>query len=385
MATSSLVFIEPAPYDLLLILLLTVAFAAGLRVPRELQVPGAILAAFAMCNILAATLSADPTETFRSLAIRIYMIVGWLFFVCVIVGSPRRVLPLLWGGYLVAAVFATAFGMAEYFGLIQNEAWEGGLRAKGPFKDANVFGPFLVPVAVYCVTRLRTGRPGARALSFALFLFFSFGILLSFSRGAWMNYLLSTAVLMVLSLRTSKSLRQRLNWLLVGNLLVLAAFVMMVLAISFTTVADRFFQRAVFAQKYDVAQEGGRFAAQLQALDVIGATPLGVGPGRSTPVLGMDPHNVYLFMFLEAGWLGGLIWAVFALSTLWLALRLLRWRSDLRDHAIVVGCSLIGALAQSLFIDSGHWRHLWLLFALAWGLSITARREGDTDLSQPRL
>jgi len=377
MATSSLVFVEPAPYDFLLIALLMLAFAAGLRVPREIQVPAAIVFVFALCNILAAALAPEPAETLRSLFIRLYLALSWLFFVCVIVSAPRRVLPLLWGGYLVAAVFATLFGAAEYFGFIASEAWEGGLRAKGPFKDPNVFGPFLVPVALHCASGLRRGRTFARLARFALFLFFAFGILISFSRGAWMNFLLSTLVFLSLTMRTARSLRQRLNWLLGGAVLVLAAAIVLTLAILNTSVADRFFQRAVLTQKYDVAQEGGRFPTQLKALNMIGATPLGIGPGRAHLLMGLPPHNVYLFMLLEAGWLGGLAWLTFVLSALWLVLRLLKWRSDLRDHAIVVGCSLVGTLVQSFFIDSHHWRHLWLLLALAWALVITARREAE--------
>ncbi len=382
LAMSSLVFIEPAPYDVLLIMLFVLAFTSGLPIPRELQVPGTILVAFLLCNILAAALSGDPTETFRSLGIRVYMVGGWLFFVSIIVVRPRRILPLLWGGYVVAAVFATAFGTAEYFGIIPSEDWAGGLRAKGPFKDPNVFGPFLVPVALHCAARIRTGRPSGRFIYFLLFLLFSFGVLISFSRGAWINYVLSTLIFIVMSLRASRSLRQKLNLLLLGNALVLAAFTMAALAISFTSVADRFFQRAVIAQKYDVREEGGRFAAQRAALSVIGETPLGIGPGRAAVVLGMHPHNVYIFMFLESGWLGGLTWVVFVLYTTWIGVRLLRWRSDLVDHSIVIGCSLMGALAQSLFIDSGHWRHLWLLFAMAWALSIIAGRE-DKKIEHP--
>ena len=52
----------------------------------------------------------------------------------------------------------------------------------------------------------------------------------------------------------------------------------------------------------------------------------------------------------------------------------MRWHSPLRDEFIVAFSAMLGILAQSLFIDSTHWRHLWLMLALCWALITVARR-----------
>ena len=51
-------------------------------------------------------------------------------------------------------------------------------------------------------------------------------------------------------------------------------------AVAQKTIGERFYQRAVLTQKYDVAA-GGRFYSQQQALTRIAGDPIGVGAGRS--------------------------------------------------------------------------------------------------------
>jgi O-antigen ligase len=302
------------------------------------------------------------------------MVVIWLFFACAIAGDPQRTLSFLWKGYLLAAAGATAFGVAEYFGYVQSLALGPEQRAKGPFKDPNVFGPFLVPATLYCLMQVRNRGSWRAGWSLPLFLLFSFGIFLSFSRGAWLNFAVSLGLFMVLSFALVPSNRRRLNWILTATAVTAAAAIMVMLALSSTTVRERFLERAVITQSYDL-EEGGRFAVQQMSLRRIGITPLGIGPGRSKAEFPQDPHNIYLHIPLEGGWLAGLSWYLFAVVTMFQGARLLRWRSDLRDDLVVAWCSLVGVLAQSAFISSTHWRHMWLLFAMIWALIVTARRD----------
>jgi len=375
-ATSSVVFIEPAPYDLLAILLFVVLVAGGLRFPAELQIPAALLGAFVAGNFLASIAADDPVGTLRSLSIRVYMVLAWLLVVAVIAIAPARLLRALWSGYLVAAVLATAWGTLEYLGYLPGEMWVPGMRARGPFKDPNVFGPFLVPPAVYTLYRLseagvRRGLPFA-----ALFLVLAFGILLSFSRGAWMNFVVATAGFVALSLATARGLRRKLGWLLTSVAMIAAAAAMLAAAVSTTAIGERFVQRAVLTQSYDVA-EGGRFDTQRRAVAMIGRNPVGVGPGRSDERFGLEPHNLYLHVFVEGGWLAGTALLVFLGVSAVVAVDALRRRSPFRGQLFVVSACLAGVLIQSLFIDSTHWRHMWLLFALLWALVTSVRRYCD--------
>jgi O-antigen ligase len=367
MATSSIVFIEPAPYDIFAIAMLGILAVTGLRFPRGLQTAVFLLGLFLAGNIVAAITSPDPLASMRSMSIRIYMVLAWLMIASVVAMDPDRMLRALFTGYAIAAVIAVCWGSLEYFGLLQSEQWQGGLRAKGAFKDPNVYGPFLVPAAIYtlrCVPRMAWA---GRFLMTGLFLFLSFGILLSFSRGAWMNFALSCILFGTLAFSTASGTRERLVWL--TSSIIVAGILIAVLAgaVSTEIVGERFNQRATLAQDYDVA-EGGRFDTQREALGRIGRNPLGVGPGQADEALGLEPHNIYLHVFLEGGWLAGFGLLTFLLLTAVRSLPLFNWRSALRPDFFVVLACLIGTLVQSLFIDSTHWRHLWLLLALLWAL-----------------
>ena len=374
LALSSLVFIEPAPYDLLAISFFVGLLASGMRLPREMQAALVLLGTYLLGNFLASLMVSDPAGTLRSLSIRIYMVLIWILFVGVVSIRPARMIPALWAGYIVAAVVATVWGALEYFGFIQNELWQGGLRAKGPFKDPNVFGPFLVPAAVYSLRRLTNPGAAMKFLFTLLFFAISFGILMSFSRGAWINFVISIGLFAILTIGTARSLRSRLRLLGVGMLGSLLIVASLGVAVSQKAIGERFFQRAVLAQKYDLAS-GGRFQSQQKAMTHIAGDPIGVGPGRSHDKFGLEPHNLYLHIAVEGGWLAGFGWLGFLGLTLFRSLPLFRVPGQVRDEFIVVFSSLAGVLTQSLFIDSTHWRHLWLLLALAWALIIATQRK----------
>ena len=367
LAVSSLVVIEPAPYDILVLLALLGFFLTGMRIPRAIQLPALFAMLFIVGNALASALAVDPVDTIRSLSIRIYMVMAWFFFVCVIAMSPGRVLPTLWSGYTFAAVFAVTWATLEYFGFISTGDWPQGWRARGPFKDPNVYGPFLVPVAVYAVSRVATGHRYGFTLFLPLFLLFSFGILISFSRGAWLNYFGSLVIFFALFFLSDKAARSRVRMLAAGLVLTCCAALMVVLAVSNERVGGLFFERAAIVQKYDVAQ-GGRFYSQQLALQTAAQQPWGIGPGRSDAEFGLEPHNLYLHVLVEGGWLSAIGFYTLILLSFYRIRPLVGRNFPYRAEAFVVIAGLTGILAQSFFIDSTHWRHLWLLVAMLWGL-----------------
>ncbi len=377
LALSSLVFIEPAPYDLLAIVFFVGLLVSGMRLPREIHTAVVLLGVFVLGNLVASMLVPEPTGALRSLSIRIYMVLTWLFIVGVVSLHPARMIAALWAGYIIAATVATAWGALEYFGFIQNDLWQAGLRAKGPFKDANVFGPFLVPVAIYSLRRVADPGSAGKFLFTGLFFVFSFGILVSFSRGAWINFAIAISLYAVFALWAAPSLRTRLQWLGAGMLMLVLIVALLGAAVSQKSIGDRFFQRAVLTQKYDVAS-GGRFQSQQKALAHIAGDPIGVGPGRSDDEFGLEPHNLYLHVAVEGGWLAAVGWLGFLGLTLYRSLSLFRAPGQIRQEFFVVFSSLAGVLTQSLFIDSTHWRHLWLLLALVWALIIATQRKDSS-------
>ncbi len=376
LATSSIVIFEPAPYDILAIALFVTLVPLGLAFPKDVALPLTLLLCFLLGNLLAAMLAVSPLETLRSMAIRTYMVLTWLLIVSLLVVDGERMLKALWQGYLCAAVLAALWGVLEYFGMIPGELWPGGLRAHAGFKDPNVFGPFLVPAALYTLHRIMS--PWAfRPAQIVMLGLFSLAILLSFSRGAWINYSVSLGLFSLFLFLEDRRLTTRLKWL-AGGLFMAGGLVVLVLAAtSFGVVADRLEQRFVFAQEYDL-KPGGRFDTQRRVAEYIGGDPVGVGPGRTDEVFGLEPHNLYLHVFVEAGWLGGVSFVLFLiLSVVWLGRARKRTGVFRRDAQIVWAC-LCGLLLQSFFIDSTHWRHFWLLLAMAWALIILSDRKDRT-------
>lgn len=372
--SSSLVFVEPAPYDLLAIALLAILTVNGIRFPGEVQLPVLFLGLFVGGNLIAAIASGDPAGTIRSLSIRIYMPLTWLLLVSAILVDPPRMLRAIWLGYLFAAFLATAWGCLEYFGFLSGEQWLGGLRAKGPFKDPNVFGSFLVPAAIYALSQLAKRRPGVDTFIYAgLFILFVLGILLSFSRGAWMNFSVSFLLFSIFACWTAPTYRHRVGWLVAGTALLAAGSLAVAGAISMDVVGKRFAQRATLVQRYDTAR-GGRFDTQIHALTRAAENPLGVGPGRSDDAFGLEPHNLYLHALIEGGWLAFIGLLAFLGWTLLSGLHPLRRRWQLRTETAVIYICTAGTLLQSLFIDSTHWRHLWLLLALLCAVTLAERR-----------
>lgn len=373
LALSSLVFIEPAPYDVCAIAMFVGLLVTGMRLPREIHTALVLLGIFLLGNIVAALLAPEPLETLRSLSIRIYMVMIWIFLVGVVLLDTKRMLAAFWIGYVIAAVVATTWGMLEYFGFIENELWQAHLRAKGPFKDPNVFGPFLVPAAIYSIRQL-VSAGGARKFVFAIMLItFSFGILLSFSRGAWINLSIAIGLYTLFVLWTAPSLRATLQWIVTIMLSIILMAAFLGGAVSQKVIGERFFQRAVLAQKYDIAPDG-RLQSQWRALTHSAGDPIGVGPGRSDDEFGLEPHNLYLHVIVEGGWLAALGWLGFLGLTLYRSIPLFRAPPDLIHDFFVVFASLAGLLGQSMFIDSTHWRHLWFLAALVWALIIATQR-----------
>ncbi len=367
LASSSVVAFEPAPYDLLGLGLLAGLLLLGLRVPLRLAVPLGLLGLFLLGNIVAGMVAEHPAATLAPIVIRHVMVAFWLLFAALIAQGPVRVIGVLFNGYAFAAVISVILGSLGYFRVLPAELLLEAGRVKSLFKDSNVYGPFLVPVALWAFASLVRERSGLRAGALlALFLTMALGIMLSFSRGSWVNFAISMTLFFALSMVTSRTETLRNRLVLIGGLVLVLGVVFVVWAGTRDRVLEMLQVRAKLVQYYDLA-EGGRFSVQSAALEASARTPLGIGPGQSNRRWGLPPHNVYLHVLVEAGWLGALGFYAFLALTLGRALAFC-WRPwALQGVYIAMFACTVGTLTQSLFIDSTHWRHLWVLFALLWG------------------
>lgn len=369
MAISSVLFIEPAPYDLLGIALLLVFFGMGLRIPTGLAVAGFLLGIFLLASSIASALAPDPVASFRSLSVRFFMIAFWVLFTSLLYEDPGRVLRVLFSGYMVAAIIAVIAGILGYYRLVPyTEQLVLYGRVRSFFKDPNVYGPFLVPVALYAVAQLESASRTGKIFLAGILAFLMFGILLSYSRGSWLNLAIALSLYFALRLLTKKSASLRRKMLLKGSIVAACAVLFLGWVISTDKIQSMVEERAKM-QYYDLAEEQGRFSRQKVILKSILVTPIGIGAGQSNQAynFGKEPHNIYLQLLIESGWIGALAFFGFILLTLWKSIQFAFQPSTVQAVYIAVFACFIGLLSQSLFVDSTHWRHMYLLLGILWG------------------
>lgn len=371
MAISGFVMIEPSPFELLGAVIVVTFFAFGLRIPKNIGMAVVCLGLFIVLSIPAAINSDDVTTAFKPIGIRFYLITLWLFLSCLIYENPKRILPVLLNGYAVGAVIVVIIGAMAYFGVIPNpESFLKNSRVKSTFKDPNVFGPYLVPMFMLYFSRLERGETHW-LFNGIMLVIFTVGLLLSFSRGAWLN--LGLAMLTYLSIRLlTLSQPQELTRLLrIGFAALIAGAILIGWLINTDAIADLFKERAHVVQGYDVNE---RFATQMKAVNSILQTPLGIGPGQVEIPFGIVPHNVYLFILTECGWFAGTAFVVFLVITLKRGLEFTLYRSEMQLIGLVIFSCIVSTQLQSFFIDSTHWRHLYILYGMMWGLILHYER-----------
>jgi O-antigen ligase len=223
-----------------------------------------------------------------------------------------------------------------------------------------VFGPFLVPALVILVDELLTPRLlriGARTKAVGLVVLV-LGVFLSYSRAAWLNLVVALLVmLLVYSLRRGAA--RRLTALL-ALLLVAATVVTAVVAV---TGSASFLEERARLQAYDAQ----RFGTQRSLLALAQTNPLGIGPGQVDAVSSLSAHSTYVRALAEQGPLGLLTLAALLAVTLGLAARnVVRGSDTFGIGSAALLAAWCGLLVNSAFVDTLHWRHLWLVAALVW-------------------
>jgi O-antigen ligase len=374
-AISSLVFIEPAPYDGVLILVGLYCFTFGLRVAPHLSTPLFFLCGYILANLLASILAPDPVHCLKHMVVTFFLIFSWVFFASVIHDNPVRMYKVIWNGYIFSAVLAVCLGLIGFLRI--TPYYEQFLffdRVKGPFKDPNVFGPYLIPVAVYLILQLENARGTLNfCMRLGLLLFVVAGVLLSFSRGAWFNLTLACALYTGLRLHTAQSKADTAGLIKIIGLVVMAILAIAIWAVTtIDDISQVFSHRAQLVQDYDQGSNG-RFDAILIAINESIIHPLGIGPGQASETLALDPHNLFVHIMVETGWLGAISFSGFIIVTLKEALAVCLQPSQVQKICIVAFVCLVSTLLESMIIHSTHWRHLYVLFGMLWG-TISAKR-----------
>lgn len=269
----------------------------------------------------------------------------------------QAVLAVIFSGYIIAAVLAVVVGILSYFHLIpaaDRFLYFG--RVAGLFKDANVYGPFLIPAVLYAIFKFEAQRGLRQLLWLCLIALLSVGVLLSFSRAAWGNFVIS--VFLYLTLPPWKSLKDRFCKL---GLIAMLLLPVILFTLNTPQVSDLLNQRLGF-QNYD----NHRFGTQLDSLKLAMAHPLGIGPYQTERILNYSTHSLYIRVVTEYGLLGITSFLGFLCLTVFQAIRHNFNTSRASPYAAIITAALVGLLFNSIFIDTLHWRHFWLLLALPW-------------------
>jgi O-antigen ligase len=371
--TSSVVFVEPSPHDAFIGLLAVVCLIAGVRFERSFALPLVLLLIWNVAGLVALIKSIDHVKSVQATVTAFYLAGAAILFAVVTATRTEQRLAVISSAYIPTATIISLAGVAGYLHLFPGaaELFAPFGRALGAFKDPNVFGPFLIWPALVVVERIMTKR--IRFLDLAIVGALLFGLLLSFSRGAWFHFVVSCAVTIVLAVMVAPSVaaRMRIVSLTVVGIVALAG--LLVVLLSFDSIGGFFFERAHLVQDYDVGQTG-RFGLQEIALATLLEHPAGIGPEAFGALYGLQPHNVYLQVFMVSGWIGAFSYIVLLCSTLWVGFRSVFQRTPWRTYAIVTFATFFGEVAEGFVIDTDHWRHFYLLLGMVWGLAAATAR-----------
>ena len=361
------VIVEPAPYDLALVVIVAIWAAFGLKLNRYIMPMAVLMLAYVAGGFLALTQIDEFGRPLLYVAVTGFLVVSSIFFAAIVAEKPERRLALIGRAYVASAVIVSLIGILAYFGAFPNaEFFTLHDRAKGTFQDPNVFGPFLVLPATLLARDVLT-RPLSRSLGRIVWLLIILAaIFLSFSRGAWVMVVITILATAYLAYATEP--RQLARFRLVAYLLAGAATVavMIAMAISVPAVRDLYDQRVQVVQEYDGGQHG-RFERHALGFALVQERPLGLGPFEFGRSFGEDEHNTWLKGFTVYGWLGGFAYIVLAVWTVVAAAPLL---FKPRPWLPMVQCTYVvflGHLIVHNVIDNDHWRHVFLIYGILWG------------------
>jgi O-antigen ligase len=364
----AVVRIEPAPPDLVFAVVIAVALVTARVHLESVPLSATILVSmFLAVNLLAATGATEGARAITFFGITFYLGIFalWLAAYVASVRTARLVLLAYLAGAVISACAACLALVVSFPG---SDAIVSGQRAQGLFKDPNVFGPFLVPAALMLMEETVAPRLLRLRLVTKLLLLsvLTVGVVFSFSRAAWLNLAVGVLVLLtVLALRRGGA-RRALALLAVA----LVAGLALVAVVEATSMTDFLSQRAAL-QDYDAQ----RFGAQASGVEIAERHPLGLGPGQFEAVSDLSAHSTYVRTLAEEGVLGVLLLYGLLVLTLGFAARNVALGVDTYGiGSAALLAAWCGLLANSFFVDTLHWRHLWFVAALIW--AGTAIREG---------
>jgi hypothetical protein len=370
----AVVFMEPSPYEVASLLTIIVFALTGLALRPALMPLIVMLVLYNAGFSLAVIQVIDEPKAVTWVGVSWYLSTTAIFFAAMLGTNTVERLSLLMRGTVAAAAVSSIIAILSYFHLLGplSEWFLLYGRAHAAFNDPNVLGAFLVLPAMLALQRVLNSRFADAGRAALLFGLITVAVLLTFSRAAWGQFAFTAALVLFLTLVTSRSPNERMRIVLIA---IAGLFVMaLVLAAVLSTerVAELFKERASFDQSYDVGPLG-RFGRHILGAELSLERPFGIGPLQFHKTFVEDPHNTYLNAFLSGGWLSGFVYLTMVLTTALLGLRHVFLRTPWQATYIAAYCAFIGTVIESAIIDIDHWRHFFLLLGVIWGLMALSR------------
>jgi hypothetical protein len=276
---------------------------------------------------------------------------------------------------VVGGLIAAIAGIAGYFNLVPGghdllTLYE---RARGTFKDPNVFGAFLVLPALFLLQSVVSDRFGKSFRSAIALCIMALAILLAFSRAAWGQLAITSAFMLALMVLTSSSRTQRSRIIAMAVAAAVVVALLLVVLLSLESVAEMFKQRASFDQSYDEGRFG-RFGRHILGAQMALELPFGIGPLQFTKFFPEDTHNSYLNAFMSGGWIAGICYPALVFTTVILGFRHVFIRVPWQRAYLAIFAAFLGTVGESFIIDTDHWRHFWMMLGAMWGMFAAAHQ-----------
>ena len=395
--TSFFVFVQPAPYEYIAVILGGAAILARVPFNRAilplliLLLVRDIFGAIGLLQVVGdgwSRTQGNPEvlledygwdDSARFLATSFYLGLTGVLFACIFSQDTMRRLATLRSAYVMAAVIATTLGLLGYFSLNFNflpglEVFSLNDRPVAGFKDPDLFGCWLIPPLSWLIQRIVTGdKIRVRDILASLIIFT--GILMDFSRAAW-GSLAFTLVFLIYFLFATQSdhrTRRRIFFFVISG--IVAGIVIFAVVTSIDIVRETFAQRFHILQYYDLNGDNrSRFLLQRDSFFEIFNHPFGMGPWGFAHYTGWVSHNVYLGVFLNHGWFGGIAFLTLVLLTLVIGFNAMFVRTPWQPFLIATYVPLVALLLEGLIADLDHWRHYYLLTGVVWALSMASAK-----------
>jgi O-antigen ligase len=372
--SGSVVFIEPSPYDILILTTILLWGFGGFTIHRAILPFVMFLSLWIFGGFISLIPYWHEPDPISFMFHTLFIGSTGVFYALFLTDRTARRAELLLSAYAASCVLAAVIAVTTWLSAFDGGGdWVKDGRAMAPFKDPNVLGSYLVTGALYLIQRLLLGKFRFWWLVVPSLVLIFAALFLSFSRGSWGAMVVSTVMVVGFLIKTADTRRMRLRVLAGAAGVVFVVAVGLMGALSVPDVRDFFLQRAQAQQDYD-SGPNGRFGNQQRSIPMLFDLPNGFGPLRFRVTFGLEPHNSYINAFASNGWLGGFAFLGLAAATFFVGFRQCLTRHPWIRQSQVLFSSTFVYFVQGLQIDIDHWRMFYVSLGAVWGVEAARRR-----------